>query len=179
MINHRLAHRYAKSIIDLSIERNQLELIYKDFYLLNSAIDSSRDLELMLHSPIIHTDKKQKVLELIFIDKINSITMDFIKIILRKKREMYLFSIAKAFIAQYEVIKKIEHVALTTASPVNPDLTQRISDEMKAALNMEKIDLQQRIDEDIIGGFKLTFENKQIDASIKYQLDLLEKEFKA
>jgi len=179
MMNHRLSHRYAKSIIDLSIERNQLELIYQDFYLLNSSIDSSRDLELMLHSPIIHTDKKQKVLELIFSDKINSMTMDFIKIILRKKREMFLFSIAKAFIAQYDVIKKIEHVELTTASPVNPDLAQQISDEMKTVLKMEKIDLQQGIDADIIGGFKLTFDNKQIDASLKHQLDLLEKEFRA
>ncbi len=179
MASNRLAHRYAKSIIDLAIERNELEIINTDFRILNQAINNARDLELFLHSPIIHTDKKQAVLKLIFTDKINPMIMEFIQIITRKKREIYLLDITEAFIRQYNVIKRIEQVRLMTASPVNPGLVNQISNDLKKALRIEKVELEHSIEPELIGGFKLLFEDKQIDASLKHQLELLEKEFEA
>ena len=61
--NPRLAGRYAKSIFDLAIEKGELEKVYEDMILLNAICRKSRDFVGILHSPIIPTDKKEKILE--------------------------------------------------------------------------------------------------------------------
>jgi len=58
--------RYAKSIFKLAIERNELEKVSADMHLLNRTIADSRDLENLLHSPIIKADKKAAILHQIF-----------------------------------------------------------------------------------------------------------------
>ena len=51
MTNPRLAGRYAKSLIDLSIEKNQLEIIYNDIKFLQSLCKQNPDFVNMLKSP--------------------------------------------------------------------------------------------------------------------------------
>ena len=61
MLSPRLASRYAKSILSLAKERGSLEETVKDMRLLEETLDGSKDLRLMLKSPIIPSDKKEKV----------------------------------------------------------------------------------------------------------------------
>ena len=61
MQNPRLAERYAKSLIDISIELNQLDTVHGDVMLLQSICGQSRDFVLMLNSPIITADKINKI----------------------------------------------------------------------------------------------------------------------
>ena len=66
MNNPRLATRYAKSIIDLAIEKDQLDNIYADMKLILRICKSNPDFVIFLKSPIINTDKKQAVLKEVF-----------------------------------------------------------------------------------------------------------------
>ena len=61
MSNVRLATRYAKSILDLSIERNEVEIVFADMEWLQSVCKSSRDFVNVLRSPIIKSDAKEKI----------------------------------------------------------------------------------------------------------------------
>ena len=63
MPNPRLATRYAKSLIDLSIEKGQLEEVYADMQWLQSVCKSNRDFVTLLKSPVITGDKKIKILK--------------------------------------------------------------------------------------------------------------------
>ena len=53
----RIASRYAKSLIDLAVENNKLDRIKEDMDTFRSALES-RDLYLMLKSPIVSAEKK-------------------------------------------------------------------------------------------------------------------------
>ncbi len=174
----RIAHRYAKSIIDLAREQNRLEDINRDMRLLDKTIEASRDLYLLLQSPIIHVDKKQAVIDLIFRDKLQDMTLLFIHIAIRKRREPLLNEICKAFIRQYNILKSIETAKLITAAPVEEEVIEDISLKLKKALNKEKVELATEVDEKLIGGFILQFENKQLDASLRHQLDEVAKSLK-
>jgi len=74
MPNPRLAARYAKSILDLAIERGQLEEVHDDMLFLQQAFRSSRELLVMIKSPVIKADKKDKVLGAIMAGKVSVIT---------------------------------------------------------------------------------------------------------
>src|SRR5438067_10692752 len=116
MENPRLASRYAKSIIDLAIEKGQLEKIYADMLYLEQLMTASRDFTVMLRSPVIPADKKNKVIASITDGKISQMTNAFIKLLVNKSRESFLSEIVKSFIQQYKKKKSIHTVKLITAT---------------------------------------------------------------
>jgi len=177
MPNPRLASRYAKSLIDLSIEKGQLEQVYADMQWLQSVCRSNRDFLNLLKSPIISGDKKIKILNAVAGSKLTNITTSFNALLIKKGRESNLPEITAAFIALYKTYKKINTVKLTTASPISAEVKNAIIDQVKKSGGFENIELEEKIDKDIIGGFVLQVGDKMVDASIAYDLKAIAKQF--
>jgi F-type H+-transporting ATPase subunit delta len=175
--NPRLAARYAKSILDLAVERGQLETVYADMIFLRTICRSSRDLVNLLSSPVIKADKKRKTLEAITAGRISPLTTAFNALLMSKEREAYLPEIAAAFIEQYKAYKGIQTVRLTTAVPVSEDLRQAILEKVKTDRHVSQIDLETTVREDLIGGFVLEIGDELIDASIAYDLHKIKQQF--
>ncbi|HFA49768.1 MAG TPA: ATP synthase F1 subunit delta [Bacteroidetes bacterium] len=174
----RIAHRYAKSLLDLAKERGSLERVLEDVRSFNE-VCKNRDFELMLKSPIVGAHKKEQVFDKLFEGKYDELTMAFLKILLKKGREPLLADIGKAFELQYKKYKHISTVKLTTAS--------KLSDESVAAIRKKLVDstatdtnveLETAVNPDLIGGFVVEFEDKLYDTSVAHKLALLKKEFK-
>jgi len=177
MPNPRLAARYAKSIIDLAIEKGQLEEVYNDMLFLQQAFRSSKELVVMIKSPVIKADKKDKVLDAITDGKTSVITSTFNKLLLRKGREFYLPEIITAFIDQYKVYKGVHIVKLTTAVPVSEELKKTIMDKIRADKHLKSIELITAVDESLIGGFVLEVGDELVDGSIAFDLKNIKKQF--
>jgi F-type H+-transporting ATPase subunit delta len=177
MPNPRLATRYAKSLIDLSIERNQLEEVYKDMEYLHAVCDNSREFVNVLKSPVISPDKKERILEAVTGGNISQLTASFSKLLIRKGRESNLPEIVDAFIQQYKDYREIYIVKLTTATPVSEEAKQIIVDKVKSGTAMKNIELNTEVKEDIIGGFVLEVGDHLIDASVAFELNNARKQF--
>jgi F-type H+-transporting ATPase subunit delta len=177
MLNPRLAGRYAKSLIDLAVERNELEAVYNDMLFLQLVCKSSRDFVVMLKSPVIPADKKEKILDAITSGKITTLSATFNKLLIRKSREAFLPEIVIAFIQQYKDLKGVHIVTLTTATAISDELKQAIVDKVKATTSMQNIELNTEVKEDIIGGFILETGDLLIDASIAFDLSNIKKQF--
>jgi F-type H+-transporting ATPase subunit delta len=171
MRNPRLAARYAKSLIDLAIEQNSLDVTLGDMQLLHGICAQVREFENMLRSPIIKADKKQHIIKAILEGRIHILTQTFINLLINKGRESNMPEIAQAFIEQYNVLKNIKSVSLTTAAPIEESIKQSILKKVYAGLPNDSIDLKTQIDESLIGGFVLEVEDKLFDSSIKKGLN--------
>ena len=179
MPNPRLAGRYAKSLIDLSIERDQLDAVYQDMLFLQGICKNSKELVALLKSPVIKADKKEIILDAITKDKISIITASFNKLLIKKSREANLPEIVNAFIEQYKEKKGIHNVKLTTATPVSEDLKKAITNKIKSDLSMKEVELSTEVNENIIGGFILEVDGKMVDASVAYDLNNAKKQFES
>ncbi len=177
MNNPRLAGRYAKSLLDLSIEQNQLDAVYADMKFLHSICKSNPDFVAILRSPIINADKKEKIIESITNERVSNITGLFIRLLIRKARENNLPEIVKAFIEQYNKLKNIYQVKITTASPVSEELQHAIADKVKVDNIIQTIELEAVVDEALVGGFKLEMGDLLVDASILRDLNDVRKQF--
>jgi F-type H+-transporting ATPase subunit delta len=172
MQNPRLASRYAKSLLDLAVERNILEPVLKDMQLIDNICTKSADFVVMLRSPVINGDKKMAILKDILKNSdVNELTYAFMNLLMVKGRELNLGEIAQAFITQYNTLKNIRIVKLTTAAPINDAVKQSIVAKLAASMPKDTIDLKIAIDADLIGGFVLEIEDKLYDASVKKNLD--------
>ena len=177
MPNPRLASRYAKSIIDLAVEKGQLEIVYNDMQYLQAVCKASREFTNLLKSPVITGDKKQAVLDGITKGKVSQLTAMFNTLLIKKGRESDLPEIVDAVIAQYNQINGIHQVKLVTAVAVSDELKKSITTKVKAEAGLENVELETVTDERIIGGFKLEFNNNLVDASILRDLNDIKKQF--
>jgi len=175
--NPRLAARYAKSILDLSVEKGQLEDVHKDMLLVKDTCRTSSDLVGLLRSPVIKADKKGKILDAIFAGKISPMTSAFITLLLHKEREGYLPEIASAFVEQYKTYKGISTVKLTTAVPVSEDLKQSILKKLNTERHLQKVELDTEVKPELIGGFILEIGDLRMDSSVAFELNNVRKQF--
>ena len=177
MLNPRLAARYAKSLIDLSIERNQLEEVYKDMLYLQAVCKQSREFVGLLKSPVIKADKKDAILKAVTVGKVGTLTTAFNHLLVTKSRESFLPEIADAFIGQYKRNQNIHTIKLTTASPVSEELKQQIIGNVKQQTALQNVELNAEVNEALIGGFVLELDGTLIDASVAYDLAKIKSQF--
>jgi len=177
MQNPRLAQRYAKSLIDLSAEMNELDLFHDDMMLLHSIGTESREFVLMLKSPVINADKKNKIVDAVTKNKLSKITQTFIKLLCSKNRESLLPEIISSFIEQYNKTKGIHKVKLTTAFPVSEEIKNIFVQKIESSYSLKNIELEANVNENLIGGYVLEMEGKLIDASILRDLNDVRKQF--
>jgi F-type H+-transporting ATPase subunit delta len=177
MQNPRLAARYAKSLIDIAVEQNKLDVMYSDMKGLQEVCETSPEFVLFLKSPIVKGSQKHNILKAMLGGNIDSVTDLFINLVVEKGREFFLPEIIAAFISQYKEINHITDVLLTTAEPLDDATRSDLSTKIEAQLNGKKIDLKTKVDNDLIGGFVLEANNNLFDASISRDLKDIKKQF--
>ncbi len=174
----RIASRYAKSLLDLAIEQNKLDEVYEQVSGISRSIAGSGELDNLLKSPIVSSDKKLACLNKLFGGKVNNLVQKFIEIIVGKRREAYLGEIASSFVSQYNAKKGVGEAVLITASEVSDQLLQKIKGFVMAnAAGINTVQLTTQIDPSILGGFILQFNDKQYDSSIASKLKNISKNF--
>jgi F-type H+-transporting ATPase subunit delta len=177
MMNPRLATRYAKSILDLAVERNELETVFQDMLYLEQLTNQSKEFVSMLRSPVVPSDKKVSVIKAITDSSVSKMTSAFLVLLVKKGREGVLPEMIKAFIRQYKIKKNIHVVKLTTAAPISDEVRDRIVQQVKDTSNMQLIELETSVDPKLIGGFVLQAGDKLVDASIYYDLKEVSRQF--
>lgn len=177
MSDVRAASRYAKSLLELADEKGVLEEVQQDMLLLNSVCEENRSFLLMLKNPIIKHRKKKAILELIFNGKVNDVTMAIFDIITRKNREAILPSIATEFIKQYNIKKGVEVAKVITTVPLDAKLKKEFENIVLQISKSKSVQLEEVVDENIIGGFVLKVGDRQIDDSIKTKINELKIKF--
>lgn len=171
MQNPRLAARYAKSLIDLAVEKGILEDAYNDMQLIDSVCKSSRELEVMFQSPVVKADKKMAIINEVFKANIHEVTHLFLHLLVNKGREENIPEIAKAFIEQYYAMKHIRTVKLTTATTLDKEMQNVIVAQINKYMTGHTVQMSTVVNDELIGGFVVETEDKLFDASVRKKLN--------
>lgn len=177
MKESRVASRYAKSLIDLAREQGKLEAVAEDMTLIRKAVQENRDLKLLIDSPIVSSDKKQKVIQTVFAGKIGEVTQKFIDILVTKRREYLVDDVAFEFERQYRLSKDIVSAEVISAVPLTDELRNKVLGLVKSLDARPDVDLTERVDKAIIGGMIVRVGDKQLDYSVLGRLEKYRQEF--
>ena len=171
-----VASRYAKSLIDLAQEQNNLEQINNDMNFFLHTLKANPQLKAVLGNPIISQAKKIAILSDLFSGKVDKLSISFFNIMVNKGRGEVLYATAQEFNNQYNIIKHITKATVVSATALSEANKSKLLDEVKAAVGGQVI-LDAKTDPSLIGGFVLTVGDKQVDTSIAASLKKLKKEF--
>jgi len=176
MADFRILHRYATSLLETAIEKNNLEVVTTDIKLLVETLNQNRQLQLMLDSPVVRPETKLSIMKEIFNKKISKESMDFVEFIISKKRESLLNSIGKRFLELRDDHLGIANVFVTTFNEFSNEQKNVLQNKLEKILD-KKVRLNFKTDVKLVGGFIAKVDDTLYDASIKHQLELLKKQF--
>lgn len=176
MKDAKAALRYAKAILNLAVDQKMEDEVNKNMLHISETIDQSKDLQVMLGSPVIKAIAKKEALLTIFKDDTNNITKGLINQLVDNKRLSILDSIAKQYAIVYDYYKGTEVAKVTTAVPLTDELRDKILAKVKSIVGKE-VNMESVIDPSIIGGFVLRVGDKQFDASVAGKMNKLRREF--
>ncbi|MGJ8591404.1 MAG: ATP synthase F1 subunit delta [Aquaticitalea sp.] len=175
MAHTRAAIRYAKAILDLSKEQQVDKSVYDDLKSIANSVAASRELNDMLHSPVVPSATKKSALLAVFPD-LNKSTVNLIDTLISNKRINILGDVADTYKTLFDEEQGVQVAKVTTAVPLNDELKKMVLAKAKELTGKDS-EINNVIDESIIGGFILRVGDLQYDASIANKLSKLKREF--
>ncbi len=176
MKNFRVARRYARALMAVAEERKVLDRTAADLEIISTLVRGSRELRLFLARPIVSEDKKRAVLRELFGPSLGLLTMEFIDLLVAKKRESELLGIIEQFgeirdeklgIVNVDVISAVE-----LSTPQEQELARRLEQQTR-----KRVRVRFTLDKAVRGGLLVRIGDTVLDASLRHQLDLLRERF--
>lgn len=171
MKGFKVAGRYAQSLLELAQEQKSVDAVLKDMAAFIEVANENRDFAAFLNNPIIKSDKKSSVLDKVF-PSFEKLSRKFTHLLTKNRREMLLPLIAEEFIVKVKAARGIVPVTLSSATKLDDTVKQSILDKLNKAVKGE-IELNEKVDKDLIGGFVVRMGDTRIDASVAHQLSEL------
>jgi F-type H+-transporting ATPase subunit delta len=161
--------RYAKAFFTLAKEKGLTTELRSDAGLVADVCSTSTDFNLLLDSPVVKTSSKVKAIRSIFQGRINSYSVNFLILITENKREKFIPGIFRNLEDLYRQEEGIKTVVLTSVQPLNDSTVTEVRQILEKEFK-SKVELSQKINPELIGGFVLRVGDQQYDASISTQL---------
>ncbi len=178
MASARVASRYIKSLMVLAEEKKVLDDVHSDMQLFDKICQDNRDFVMMLRSPMVRHEIKRSILHKLFSGKVNKITLAMIEIITHKNREALLPQIAGDFHEAYNTYKGVGRASVITTIPMDKAMRETIEAMARKLSGKQKVEVDESVDKELIGGFVLHVGDQQIDASVRGKLRALRTKFK-
>ncbi|MDB4298579.1 ATP synthase F1 subunit delta [Flavobacteriaceae bacterium] len=175
-MSSRAAIRYAKAVLDQANHANISEVVFGDMKSIQATLAGSKELRVVLQSPVVKAEDKKQALLQIF-EKNSDVTKALIQILTSNKRINLLGGVALAYVDLYNDSKGVKTATVITAVTLTPEIEAKVLSKLKEMTGSENITINNTIDERIIGGFILRVGDLQYNASIANQLGNLKREF--
>jgi len=171
----KISVRYAKAFFSAAVERKLLDIVKKDVDSLLQLLQLQPRLKELLASPVVKTKEKRDFLDKVFKDRYHTLTLDFLHLLLKNNRELFLLEMCLNFQALYSRQTGIRSAKLTTAIELDESQLQQYNQFIQDYLG-SKAEVTAIVDEKLLGGFVLKLEDRQLDASVSTQLKKMKRE---
>lgn len=169
----RIRDRYAKALFEISIEANSLKKDYDNVVWIRDSLNDEETQVFLAHPGIPNFDKSE-LLKSVFSDKINQHMMGFLHTMVDKNRESFILETLDQYIKlvnrHFGKIKAL----LVSAKELTNKQMESISNVLSKKTNME-VNIESKIDPDIIGGFYILIDGKIYDNTIRTTLKSMKK----
>lgn len=172
MKDYRIGTRYALALFMLAEEAGETARIEKELKEAGRLVEKHREISNLLMNNTISREEKEDFIEKILSEGTSSLLVNFIKVLVKKRRFQSLSIIQEEFHKLYEEKEGIQQVQVTSAIPLGEIVQEKLRKTLEKKLN-KKIYLQTTVNPEILGGLVLDFKGNQIDGSFRSVLQEL------
>ena len=172
MTNQIVARRYAQALYEEAEREQRVERIDEDMALIRESLEDSRDLVLFFESPIISRKKKQDVVQALFEARVQPMTMNFLRLLIEKKREDLFPDVVHAYRALRDEQLGVVVAHARTAFPLSSEEQARLEQALERKAG-SRIRLTVEQDAGLVGGLVVRIGDMVYDGSVRHQLATL------
>ncbi|MBQ9638481.1 MAG: ATP synthase F1 subunit delta [Bacteroidales bacterium] len=169
MNEYRVNLNYAKALMLVASDTDSVDTVCADMRLVYEVCAENRELVVVLVNPCVKESAKLAIVGDIFGSHVSQLSLAFMNFLIRKKRTVNLKGIARTFIELYREQRGIELCEIVTAKEVQPELL----DEVRQAVGQytgKDVELVSRVDNRMLGGYRLMFNNNMYDARLRTKI---------
>lgn len=167
--NVKVAKPYADAFLELANKSS----VINDLTCVHTALSESKDLQKTIANPLISTNAKKDIIKSIFSDNVESNTVKFMMVLCDRGRISYLDAIVETALLLAYKKASIEMAYVTSSIELSTSQTEALVSKLKEMTKAKQIKLELKVDETLIGGFKVQIGSKIIDTSVQNQLKQL------
>lgn len=169
--------RYAEAFYNIAEEHNKIDEYQQELELVVKTIEEMENLREYMDHFLIPVDAKKEVISKIFADNISVMTLNFLHMIIDKRREAYLDFIVEEYQELTDIYHNISKAELISAQEVPEDAVQDLVEKLSISTG-KIVQLKQTIDPLLIGGIKIRIGDQIIDATVAKKLEMLKTQLK-
>lgn len=171
-----LASRYAKALYGFASDSGQETTVYKEMKFLMYQLLSVPELRRYLNNPMMNADSKIELLATAAGGAICTASERFFRFIMERDKFEYLLYMVVAYQNVYRKAKHIVLVQFVSAQEVDEATLKQIKEIISKGYDTDiSIELETQVNPSLIGGFRLTVEDRQLDASVSGELKRMRK----
>jgi F-type H+-transporting ATPase subunit delta len=164
------SERYAKAMLDIAQENKELTSVEKGISELSEIYNSNSEFKNFIKNPT-HSLENQievinKISELMNFPKI---LKNFLSVLVMKRRIFFLKKIISSFMHLSATKRGELSAQLISSKNLIPEDLKKISNELSKVIGSE-INFNYKVDQSLIGGFKMQIGSLMIDTSLKNKL---------
>ncbi|MCR5695827.1 MAG: ATP synthase F1 subunit delta [Marinilabiliaceae bacterium] len=172
-----IARRYATVLYEYADKKGDLEQTYQCVSDIRAAFEQAPSSLSFLASPLRKQSEKLNLVNGVFAKNVAQSLADFLVFLVEKERIDMVDDILRVFQSLYRKRKGIKSAVITTAIELSAEKQAKFTNELSVKLNAP-VEALYNTDSDIIGGVIFTIDGKQLDNSVKHQLEEIEKQLK-
>lgn len=166
-----ISKRYAKAFFEIAANEKKLEEFYAELSSFSSMITQNKALKEFLANPIIEQDNKKAVVEkLISKLSFSNMTVNFIKLLVDKRRIDALPDIETCYRQLMDEALKKVRINVKTAFPMSGKMQEFITSNMEK-ITGRKAEITVETVPDLLGGVVIGVGDTLYDGSVRTQLN--------
>ena len=170
LVSAQVLGPYAEALMSVAQSNNLIDRFGEDVGSLLDLLKNSNELQTILESPVVQEDAKKAVLRQIGGEQVHPYMMNFLMILVERRRILFLEGILKQFQALLRQLKQTVVAEVTSAVELTDAQRQSVAEKVKAMTSAHDVELDSKIDPDLIGGVIIKVGSQVIDASLRGQL---------
>lgn len=165
-----VAEPYAQALMSLAQSSNLTDQIGEDTRSLLALLDESEDFRLLITSPLIEASKKKAVIGQIVRDQVQPYTLSFLMLLIDRGRILVLPEVCKQYQTLLRQIKQAVLAEVTSAVELSDEQKEAIRQKVKSTTQAAEVELETRVDPELLGGVIIKVGSQVFDASLRGQL---------
>ncbi len=161
---------YAQALMSLGQSNDLVDRFGEDMANILDTLNASEDLKTLVASPLAKADVKKAVLNQVFGDAIHPFTRNFLMLLVDRRRVMFLEGICQQYQKLLRKLKQAVLAEVTSTVELSDDQKNAIRSKVIAMTNANSVDIETKIDPELIGGVIIKVGSQVIDASLRGQL---------
>jgi F-type H+-transporting ATPase subunit delta len=169
-----IAQVYGRALFEAADDAGKLDEVREQVGQFADALNDNRDLSVFFFSPYFSTEEKKEGLGKV-LDGEDDIVRNFLELLIEKHRVPAVHRIRREYDALWQEENKLLPVEVTSAIELDEDTVKQIGDQIGERTG-RKVQLESKVDPDILGGIVVRVGDRILDASIANRLESLRKQ---